>query len=198
MRGRTTAAVVAAFGLVPALATAEPRTITITTTTTVTLEPDAAVTDLPPGETPPNATITSSAAPAGETPTWRATVAGGLASTDEAMSMLDARLGVAISRRLRLAAGITTGGELDKIDRLDHYMHAETASLQYFATTRAWLELGLGVGAGRFDNDAGFAMTAAFGADIYAGRSAALNLQLRGIATHDGPAIGLLVGASFY
>ncbi len=198
MRGRSTAAVVAAFGLAPALAAAQPRTITITTTTTVTLEPDAAVTDLPPGETPPNASVTTTAAPQDETPTWRATVAGGLASTDEAMSMLDARVGVAIARHVRVAAGVTTGGELDKLDRLDHYMHAETASLQYVPTSRAWLELGAGVGAGRLDNDAGFAMTAAFGADVYSGRSAALNLQLRGVATHDGPAIGLLVGASFW
>ena len=114
------------------------------------------------------------------------------------MSMLDLRLGVAISRHLRLAGGITTGGELDKLDRLDHYMHAETASLQYFPTSRAWLELGAGLGAKRIDGDTGFAMTAAFGADVYAGRGAALNLQLRGVANEDGPTIGLLVGASFY
>ena len=50
--------------LAPAVAAAQPRTITITTTTTVTLEPDAEVTDLPPGETPPNAqvAVTSDAA----------------------------------------------------------------------------------------------------------------------------------------
>ena len=197
MRGRTIRAAVAASALAPAIAAAEPRTITITTTTTVTLVPDAEVTDLPPGETAPNAVVTDAApAPAPAHP-WRFTAAGGLAASDEAAVMADLRVALGLTRRLAITGGITAASEADDLGRMDKTIHAETVSLQIWPTSRFWVELGGGP-ATDGSHDTVLAAAAALGYDVFARPGFAVDAQVRVITNGDDGFAGALVGASWY
>lgn len=202
MSVRTAGAVGAAVMFLPALAAAQPQpqTITITTTTTVVLAPDATVSDGPPGETAPNATIVAPApAPTRDRLThfhWSAAL-GAQTDGKEAFPVVDARAAWAIVPHLFVAGGLSFGAALDDLDKYGDYFHAETASLQLWPTDRIWLEAGGGgIATEHRDTEGGF--IAAAGVEVYDHGGYSLGAQLRFFGTDKESGLGLLLGSTWY